>query len=185
MHHVGNRTARFMTRALVAVGLTALVASSAFAQTYPVGYPNGLSLDGNIWWGSGANTSLASQATGAPTVAMPGCPAGYNAAYLITTEYTNNLWVNPLLSSCVWPNQHPNFQPPLGSPAFSQAMTVPAGDPFFEQVCYVGAIGPNPGDDWTQGWTYCDSTGAGRDDLHLLGMPNPRPRPWCTRTSSS
>ncbi len=54
-------------------------------------------------------------------------------------------------------------------------MKVPAGDPFFEQTCYIGAIGPYPADDWTQGWTYYDSTGAGRNDLHLPGMTNPRP----------
>jgi hypothetical protein len=42
----------------------------------------------------------------------------------------------------------------------------------FEQVCYKGAIGPNAGDDWTQGWTYYDSTGANRQDLHLVGMPS-------------
>jgi hypothetical protein len=53
-------------------------------------------------------------------------------------------------------------------------MTVPA-DGFFQQVCYTGAIGPDPSDDWTQGWTYYDSTGAGRQDLHLVGMPDPRP----------
>lgn len=54
-------------------------------------------------------------------------------------------------------------------------MRVPAGDPWFEQTCYMGAVGPGPNDDWTKGWTYYDSTGAGRDDLHLPGMTNPRP----------
>ena len=73
-------------------------AGGASAQSYPVGYPNGMSVDGNIWWGSGANTSLANQANGAPSALPPGCPAGYNASYLITTEYTHNLWVDPQLS---------------------------------------------------------------------------------------
>ena len=171
-------------RSLLASALCMLLAGSAFAQTYPVGYPNGMSLDGNIWWGSGANTSLASQANGAPTAALIGspvtftqpCPTGYNAATLLTTTYTNNLWVDPLLISKVaWPNGNPDFQPTLGSPAYSQAMTVPAGDPFFEQTCYMGAVGPSPSDRWWTGWTYFDSTGAGRDDLHLPGMTNPRP----------
>src|SRR6185436_8387530 len=71
-------------------------------------------------------------------------------------------------------NTVPNFQPALGSPAFGSAVTLPS-DGFFEQVCYKGAIGPNPGDDWTAGWTYYDSTGASRQDLHLTGMPDPRP----------
>ena len=39
----------------------------------------------------------------------------------------------------------------------------------------MGAIGASPGDDWTKGWTYWDSTGTNRQDLHLSGMPNPRP----------
>jgi hypothetical protein len=176
MHLAGRKRAGLLTRALMAIGLNALAVGAASAQTYPVGYPNGMSVDGNIFWGSGANTSLANQATGAPSVLPPGCPAGYNAAYLITTEYTHNLWVDPLVTSQVaWPNGHPNFQPPLSSPAYLQAMKVPAGDPFFEQVCYVGAIGPSPIDDWTKDWTYYDSTGTGRDDLHLPGMTNPRP----------
>ena len=170
-----SRRATLSTRALIAVGLTVLACGVASAQSYPVGYPNGLSLDGNIWWGSGANSSLASQATGAPTVSFPGCPSGYNAAYLITTEYTHNLWADPQLLAAFWPSQHPNFQPPAGSPVYTQAMKIPAGDPFFVQTCYMGAMGPNPDDDWTQGWTYYDSTGAGRDDLHLPGMTNPRP----------
>ncbi len=176
MSHVGSRRAKFLSRALIALGLTVLAAGAASAQSYPVGYPNGLSLDGNIWWGSGANSSLASQATGAPTVAMPGCAAGYNAAFIITTEYTHNVWADPLLQAAYWPTQHPNFQPPGNSPAFAnEVMKIPAGDTFFEQTCYRGAIGPNPGDDWTAGWIYVDSTGAGRDDLHLPGMTNPRP----------
>ena len=174
MSHVGSRPVTLM-RALIALGLIALAAGTAFAQSYPIGYPNGLSLDGNLWWGSGANSSLAGQATGAPSVVFPGCPAGYNASYIITTEYTHNIWADPLLSAAHWPSQNPNFQPAPGSPAYSQAMKIPAGDPFFEQTCYMGAIGPRPGDDWTVGWTYYDSTGAGRDDLHLPGMTHPRP----------
>jgi hypothetical protein len=38
-------------------------------------------------------------------------------------------------------------------------------DGFFTQVCWTGAIGQWPGEDWTQGWTYFDSTGATRTDL--------------------
>ena len=29
----------------------------------------------------------------------------------------------------------------------------PPNDGFFEPVTFIGAVGPNPGDDWTQGWT--------------------------------
>lgn len=169
---------RILTSAagLLACLALGLAAGTASAQYYPVGYPNGLSLDGNIWWGSGLNTDLASQATGAPTGAqIAACPAGYNAPYIITTEYAHNLWVDPLLPNVAWPNGAPNFQPALGSPAYTQAMKVPAGDPWFEQTCYIGAVGPKASDRWWEGWTYFDSTGAGRDDLHLPGMTNPRP----------
>src|SRR4030095_3499629 len=64
---------------------------------------------------------------------------------------------------------------------------------FFEQTCYTGALSPDPNADWTTvstwgnhptaaqqagpngGWTYYDTTGANRKDLHLVGMPDPRP----------
>src|SRR6516162_10537858 len=86
----------------------------------------------------------------------------------------------------------PNWIPVAGSPAWSREV-VKIDDDFFQTVAYHGAIGPNPGDDWTTvstwannptpaqlavpntGWTIYDSTGAHRKDLHLAGMPNPRP----------
>lgn len=181
--HRPNVSKRSLLAAARGLGMGLLIAGSALAQSYPAGYPNGLSIDGNLWWGSGANTSLASQATGAPSAALIGspvtfaqpCPTGYAAATLLTSTYVNNLWADPLLNNVAWPNGSPDFQPAVGSPAYSQAMTVPAGDPFFEQTCYIGAVGPSPSDRWWQGWTYFDSTGAGRDDLHLSGMTNPRP----------
>lgn len=98
---------RALLGSLVAVGIAALAAGTAGAQSYPVGYPNGLSLDGNIWWGAGANNSLSSQATGAPSGVSVGCPSGYNAAYLITTEFTHNIWADPLLQSAYWPSRTP------------------------------------------------------------------------------
>jgi hypothetical protein len=160
-----------------------LLAGPVLAQSYPVGYPNGLSVDGNIFWGSGANTSLASQASGAPTAALIGvpptfaqpCPTGYNASVLITNTFVHNQWTDPLLNNVVWPNGNPDFQPSNGSPAYVQAMKVPDGDAFFQQTCYVGAVGPAATDRWWEGWTYFDSLGTGRDDLHLPGMTNPRP----------
>ena len=168
---------------LLAAGLLVTSAGVASAAVYPVGYPNGLSLDGNIFWNNGAGVTLASQASGAPSAALINavptfaqpCPTGYNAATLITTTFTHNIYADPLLPSCTWPNGNPNFQPAVGSPAYTQAMEIPTGDPFLTQTCYIGAIGPNPGDDWTRGWTYYDSLGTGRDDLHLPTMTNPRP----------
>ena len=147
---------------LVALGLLALCAGGASAQ---------MVFDGNLLYLNNNTGTLASQFTGAAGAGAPAC-AGLTAATLGTVTYTHNSYADPLLSGAVYPGT--NFQPSLGSPAFGGAMTVPAGG-FFDQVCYKGAIGPNPGDDWTQGWTYLDSTGASRQDLHLVGMPDPRP----------
>ena len=128
--------------------------------------------DGNVLFNNNATGTLAGQFTGA--AASTFCP-GYTPATLGTVTYTHNLYADPLLPRASYQaNVLPSFQPAVGSPAFTQAMVVPA-DGFFEQTCYAGAIGPNPGDDWTQGWTYWDSTGANRQDLHLPGMPSPRP----------
>jgi hypothetical protein len=146
---------------LVALGLLALCAGSASAQ---------MVFDGNLLFLNNNTGTLASQFTGAAGAGAPAC-GGLTAATLGTVTYTHNSYADPLLSGAIYPSH--NFQPALGSPAFGSAMTVPAG--FFEQVCYKGAIGPNPGDDWTQGWTYFDSTGASRSDLHLGSMPDPRP----------
>ncbi len=156
---------------LLALGLTALVSGNASAQ---------LVVDGNLLFNNGATGTLVGQFQGAPTGAsLTLCnttygSSGYSAAVLGTIQFTHNLYNDPLLQNPQYPNMSPNFQPLPGSPAFTQAMTVPA-DGFFEQVCYMGAIGPDPADDWTKGWTYYDSTGAGRQDLHLVGMPDPRP----------
>jgi hypothetical protein len=167
MRPFATERATTLRRALIALGLAALVASNASAQ---------LVVDGNIWFNNNASGTMAGQCTGGPVgaAAVAACPAGYNAKQLATVTFTHNVYADPLIKNAVWPNSHPNFQPALGSPAYSQALTVP-NDGFFEQVCYVGAIGPDPNDDWTKGWTYFDSTGAGRDDLHLPGMTNPRP----------
>ncbi len=184
MRPIATPNIRGLVATLLAAGLTTAIAGIGGAASYPVGYPNGLSLDGNIWWGSGANTSLASQASGAPSAALVGgsitlatpCPAGYNAAQLITTTFTHNQWVDPLVVNKVkWPNSNPDFQPDVDSPAYQSAMQVPENDPWFTQTCYIGAVGPNASDRWWEGWTYFDSTGAGRNDLHLPGMTDPRP----------
>lgn len=154
-----------LRRGLIAAGLLALTAGSASAQ---------MVFDGNVLFNNNATGTLAGQFVGAPTAAA-GCPGGYDAATLGTVTFTRNIYADPLLPTAVYqPNVVPSFVPGIGSPAFNKALTLPS-DGFFQQTCYSGAIGPNPGDDWTQGWTYYDSTGANRQDLHLVGMPNPRP----------
>ncbi len=158
-------------RVLAAFALAMLVAPGASAQ---------LVVDGNLLFNNGASGTLIGQFAGAPTAAsLTLCnttysSAGYNAGELGTVTFTRNRYSDPLLPNAAYPTTNPVFRPLLGSPAFTQALAVP-GDGFFEQVCFVGAIGPDVNDDWTQGWTYYDSTGAGRQDLHLGGMPDPRP----------
>ena len=153
----------------LAIALTALAITATHASAQLV-------FDGNLLFNNNASGTLAGQCNGAPTgaAAIAACPVGYSAAVLTTVTFPHNLYADPLLPNCVYPTGSPNFQPKLGSPAYSQAVVVP-NDGFFQQTCYMGAIGPDPADDWTKGWTYFDSTGATRQDLHLAGMPDPRP----------
>jgi hypothetical protein len=154
--------------------------------------------DGNIMWDNnlaGGNT-LANQFVGAPAASPDSnsCPAGYNAFQLGTITFTHNQWADPLLPTAVYQaNVVPNFKPSAGSPCWNLAMAVP--DPWFVQTCYVGAIGPDPADNWVKvstwgnspsgsdlatpnkGWVYYDSTGANRHDLHLASNGDPDPRP--------
>lgn len=158
---------RLLQPGLLAAALLAFSAGGATAQ---------IVVDGNLFFNNNASGTLAGQLVGANGAGAPACgPAGtVSLALLGTVTYTHNAYGDPLLPNAPYANGViPNFQPALGSPAFNNAVRVPAG--FFQQVCYRGAIGPNPGDDWTQGWTYWDTTGVNRQDLHLAGMPNPRP----------
>ena len=167
MRQVADAGGIALRKGLLVLGLLAAAADGASAQ---------LVYDGNLLYKNNASGTLGGQFTGGPVgaAAMAACPVGYNAVALGTVTFTHNFYADPLLPNAPYPNTRPSFQPQLGSPAFSRALTVP-NDGFFQQVCYVGAIGPDPSDDWTKGWTYYDSTGAGRQDLHLPGMPDSRP----------
>lgn len=159
---------RTLSTRLMAAALLALATQPASAQ---------IVIDGNLLWQNNATGTLAGQFAGSNGAGAPTCGVAgtLTTALLGTTYYTHNTYADPLLPNAPYATGVvPNFQPALGSPAFGSAVTVPA-DGFFKQVCWKGAIGPNPGDDWTQGWTYWDSTGANRQDLHLAGMPDPRP----------
>jgi len=173
------------------LGIAVLAMAAGFANAQMI-------FDGNVVWDNnlaGGNT-LANQYVGAPAANADSnsCPLGYNAFQLATITFTHNNWADPLLPTAVYKaNVVPNFQPLLGSPAYSLAMTVP--DPFFTQTCYAGAIGPDPADNWVKvstwgnnptpaqmavpnkGWVYYDSTGAHRHDLHLASNGDPNPRP--------
>lgn len=160
-----------------APGLRLLAAAMLLAAALPAHAQ--LVFDGNLLFNNNATGTLAGQFAGAST---GGVCAGFTAAQLGTVTYTHNAYGDPLLPNAPYiTNVVPNFQPAPGSPAYGNAMSVantawfPNADGFFKQVCYRGAIGPDPGDDWTQGWTWWDSTGASTTTLHLTGMPDPRP----------
>ena len=164
MGFVANDGLGRLRHGLIALGLLALAAGSASAQ---------IVFDGNILFRNNGSGTLAGQFVGT-TSTGPLCP-GATPAQLGTLTYTHNVYSDPLLPTASYlPNVVPNWQPAAGSPAYNSSMTLP-NDGFFVETCYSGAVGPNPEDDWTQGWTYYDSTGASRQDLHLTGMPNPRP----------
>jgi hypothetical protein len=155
-----------LCRGAAVAALLALSAGAASAQ---------MLFDGNLLFNNNASGTLAGQFTGTAGAGAPACAAGTTAATIGTVTYTHNSYADPLLPDAPYkPNVLPNFQPAFASPAFSSALRVP-NDGFFEQTCYLGAIGASPGDDWTKGWTYWDSTGANRQDLHLATMPHPRP----------
>src|SRR5215510_7798067 len=141
-------------RGLIALGLIVATASGASAQ---------LLIDGSIFYQNNASGTLAGQFSGSSTA---GACVGLTAATLFSTTYPNNLYQDPLLTGALYQqNVVPNWQPAPGSPAFGSAVTVP-NDGFFQQTCFKGAIGGQPGvDDWTKGWTYYDSTGANRTDI--------------------
>lgn len=132
-----------------------------------------MTFDGNILWNNNASGTLVGQFSGVGSVT---CAYPPRADTLGTTRNINNRYSDPLLPFAIYtPNVAPVWQPQAGSPAYSEPVVQLPDDGFFTQVRYHGAIGPNPEDDWTQGWTYYDSTGCGRQDLHLTGMPAPRP----------
>jgi hypothetical protein len=151
---------------LAATAITALSASGASAQ---------LVFDGITFWENSATATVAGQGAGSSTGSS--CPSLITVGDLLSTVYTHNRYENPLLGAGIYPSNI--FRPGGGSPVFTGAVLIPnksfANNGFFENVCFRGAIGPNAADDWTAGWTYYDSTGAGRFDLHLPTMPDPRP----------
>jgi len=181
---MGRATPGPASRLLVWLGAAALIGCAVPATAQVV-------FDGNIVYDNNGSGTFAGQFNGT-TSTGPTCAIGLTPAGLGTVTYSHNFYGDPLLPTAVYlPNVIPNFQPALGSPAYTnRAVRLPA-DGFFEQTCYAGAIGPGPEANWVTGitdngagtctgkgggsWTYWDSTGASRQDLHLVGMPNPRP----------
>lgn len=160
-------------------GIRALGAGLALALAVAAPLPAVAQIvfDGNVMFSNSTGTdNLNNQFKGSATSTL--CP-GVTSVTLGTVTYTHNRYIDPLLPDAPYKtNVRPNFVPAAGSPAFgangATVMTVP-NDGFFTQTCYAGAFGPDANADWTQGWAYFDSTGANRTDLHLPGMPDPRP----------
>jgi len=162
MRFAANDGFTSLRRGAVALALIACTAASAHAQ---------LLFDGNLVYNNNSSGTLAGQFLGAAGAGAPAC-GGLTAATLFGTTYPHNQYADPLLGGGIYPGT--NFQPAGGSAAYSNAVAV-ISDGFFQQACLQGAVGPNPDDRWYEGWTYFDSTGASRQDLHLAGMPDPRP----------
>jgi len=183
-----GRRGRVFAAALALLALSAV--TPAWAQ---------MTFDGNILWSNwpdgSPNNTLPGNFVGVGTGVTPCDLIGYpsRADSLGTTRFIHNYLEDPLLPNAIYQaNLVPTWKPAAGSPAWSRDV-IKIDDDFFQTVAYHGAIGPNPGDDWTtvstwannpspadlavpnKGWTIYDSTGAHRKDLHLAGMPNPRP----------
>jgi len=107
-------------------------------ETQRVLEDGGVSLEGNIYWGSGA-----------PGVDdEDGSDITWTAADLQTfIDDGGNTEADPMLGSTAWGS--PDIAPGAGSPVESGAVA-PGGS--FEATDYVGAVEPG-GDNWTTGWT--------------------------------
>src|SRR5262245_21726403 len=148
-------------------GMVAATALPAAAQL-----PEDLVFDGNILFDNDAG-AYGTESGGT------GCPGGiYTTTDLGTVKFTHNRTVNPLLNPAVYDLANPRWNPLAGSPALGQWGATPirasSFDPWFQDVCYVGAVpftGGIDANDWTTGWTYTNQNGGtGRTDLNF-GKP--------------
>src|SRR5262249_10814644 len=142
MRACGNDVLGTIQCGFLTAGLLAVTVGLASAQ---------MVFDGNLLWQNTppCGNNLPCQFQGTPPSPAAGCAAGTSAVTLGTVTYTHNVLGDPLLPpGCDW-------QPSAGSPAYGHALTVPA-DGFFEQTCFTGAVGPNPGDRWYDNWITCD-----------------------------
>jgi len=179
------RSCRMLAIGLALLALT--VAAPAGAQ---------MTFDGNIVWNNFPNGDVHNDTCAANYIgkgsATNCAQMGYHqlARLMCTVDYTHNYCEDPLLAGAVYQaNTIPNWKPGVGSPAWREPVVI-IDDDFFKTVRYHGAISPNDGENWVKvstwgnglnlgvpntGWVIYDSTGANRQDLHLAGMPDPRP----------
>jgi len=129
--------------------------------------PEDLVFDGNILFDNDLG-AWGTESGGA------GCPGGlYTTTQLGTVKFTRNQIVDPKLNPAAYNLTAPRFDPLAGSPALGQWGAAPvrssAFDPWFEDVCYAGAVpytGGVDANDWTTGWIYTNQAGGtGRTDI--------------------
>jgi hypothetical protein len=86
----------------------------------------------------------------------------------------DNKTMDPMLNPAIHDQDAPRWDPQAGSPLLSgnpnsRILRTSLADPWFQDVCYAGAVDYTGGDDskdWTVGWTYYNRNGGlGRTDI--------------------
>lgn len=94
------------------------------------------------------------------------CAATYSDCDVVNSIFPNNRLVDPQLNPDIAIVDAPRWNLLGTSPALGKngAPITDAAllDPFFDDVCHVGAVGEagNPADDWTTGWTWFGQDGC-------------------------
>lgn len=147
---------------------TLVLAAVAVAFATPVlAQDTTIVVDGNIFWDND-NGSYSTDSGGAT------CAVGaYTVTQLATVFFTNQT-IDPMLNPDIYNINAPRWNPLEGSPAISgnansRVLRASDVDPWFQDVCYTGAVPYTGGDDakdWTVGWTYYNYDGGlGRTDI--------------------
>ncbi len=143
---------RALRRGFVAAAVFMAFALPASAQ---------LVFDTNILFQNTAGTCSGASGGLAP------CGSAYSDCDLVNTKFPNNRVVNPLLNPQLATVNDPRWDPQATSPALARngapVTQVSALNPWFTDVCYVGALpytAGDPANDWTTGWTWYGQDGC-------------------------
>lgn len=130
-----------------------------------------LVIDANIFYDN-AGGAFSADSCGAPCVTA--CGFGYGTSTLATQIFDNQT-IDPLLNpAALLDRDNPRWDPQVNSPLLAgnpnfRAVQVNTLDPWFDDVCYTGALpytGGLDSQDWTTGWTYYNYDGGlGRTDI--------------------
>jgi hypothetical protein len=112
---------------------------------------------------SATNTATSSQVDNGTTQVGAGVIWGMTtpahssvAGYIGSGRFPDvRLGVDGGLSPNCFRHESPDFRPTsIATLAGGQLAPIqPPNDGFFEPVTFIGAVGPDPDDDWTEGWT--------------------------------